>query len=955
MSIFSAGIVWDPREPLPHEYTVTASPSAALSLTGGQAAPITQRFFRPQYSTQENVHTKIFPSNALKELNRNVLPAVSVSIEARIAGDVAEVTAKQLFWNDADVPIRHGSYTFALPNNCTVTGFTCRIGNNKVLKATARPKVEAQMEFEQALGSQNTAALLEQNTAEIFTSSLGNIPPNTRVKTEITYATILQRRFGQDTNTTTLVIPTYIVNRYGRRPDSLQGINIETKPDDISLRIEILESEHIKSIRSVSHEIHVERGTESRQARKWDHIGKGSEEANHETAIVTMKEATSWMETDFMLSIDAACSKGDGSPEAWLEIHPLFESQAAMMVTLPPRMLPILKETSKTGEILFVADRSGSMEDKIGNLRSAMQFFLKGIPIGRTFNIWSFGSHYERLWAKSRVYEEESLRIALNYVDTNFRPDMGGTEILPALEAIIAARDPSLPCDVVILTDGEVWRLDDTLNLIRRARESSNGAIRFFSLGLGAHVSHALVEGIAKQGGGYSEIIPRADKDGWEERVVAILKAALTSHVHDLRLELGGLKGMTSPANLQCLNPFQAHRIFLLLEQGTAPENDIIPIVFTSEGKRTTMNATITRPEKPSTLIHSLSARALLDDLERGISSTTAYQGEACLPTEGEAAALSRLAESIACRYALPSKWTSLFLLEKDDEVLEEEAQSGTAYKITISNIEDETLQKHRGRHLLTRIVPSEPSCFSDFNSHLLPDTITSSSQTLWRDRSTVHAHERVRIRSPAHDSLSRVIEAAPHSPLRSHKKDVNFCAEKVFISSILRCQAFDGSIGSEALNELPEVARDIISTLRNWLCKRTTLEDPVLNLVVITALVLEILERDYKDYKDLWIMMREKSLGYINLQIQLSNIKDGLLEYSRETLKTLDSVGQKRKATSYTPNPVRGLRKLVRSLYAGVSRKKTPLLDSVTSVRQEDEYVTDSSPVLVKEAPTDD
>ncbi|KAI0814248.1 von Willebrand factor type A domain-containing protein [Xylaria sp. FL0064] len=923
MDIFSAGIVWDPREPLP---------------------------FQPPPAPQASVRTKLFPTTAVREPYRNVLPALSVSIEARVTGDVAEVTAKQLFWNDADIPIHQGSYTFALPNGCTVMGFTRRIGNGNKLKATARPKAEAQNKFQQALASRTTAALLKQNTPEILTSWLGNIPPNTSVKTEITYATILQRMFSQDKNTTTLTIPTYIANRYGERPESLQGLNLETKPDNISLRIEILESEHVQSIKSNSHEILIERGTEMGQVFKWDHLGKGSEDSMHETAIVTMKEATSWIERDFIISIDTLPSGRNGSPEAWLEIHPSFENQAAMMVTVPPRMLPIQNEISKIGEILFVADRSGSMEDKMENLKSAMHFFLKGIPLGRTFNIWCFGSGYSSLWATSRVYEEESLRIALNYMDTMFRADLGGTEILPALEAIIAARDPSLPCDIVILTDGEVWRLDDTLHLVSRSKETSNGAIRFFSLGLGAHLSHALVEGIAKQGGGCSDVIPQADTEGWEDRVVAILKAVLTSHIQNLSLELGGFIALASPANLHFLNPFQAHRIFLLFEQGTIPEDANIALTFIFDGERTTMNASVIRSDKPSTIIHKLSARALLDDFERAIFSSTPYQPNAWLATGGMGVDISHFAETLACRYTLPSKWTALFLSESDNKVLESEPHHNTIGEIALSHIENGPLQRYRGNHAFPTSIKRR-------------DRVESGTHTVFDQMKVDHSSNIVEfacIELPSYKLGHIAFRGSYRSPTLSFRetRGVKTCADRVFIGSILRHQAFDGSFRNEVLHELPEVARDILRAVKKWLCEKTNLEDPVLGLVANTTLVVAILERDYKDNEHLWMMMRQKAHAYINLHVHVLNVKDELLEYSRERFAQLNRLTQlKYKGTSWLTQ----LKCKATSWLTQLERKATSSHpDSNTRrVRRyegaKDGYVSSSDPVLINEAPIDD
>ncbi|TGJ83098.1 hypothetical protein E0Z10_g5656 [Xylaria hypoxylon] len=719
----------------------------------------------------------------------------------------------------------------------------------------------------------------------------------------------------------TLAIPTYIVNRYGQRPADLEGLNLDTKPDDISLRIEILESENIQSIKSTSHEILVVRGTDIGQALKWDHIGKGPNDAEHETAIVTTKEATSWVETDFVLSIDTACSKGSGGAEAWLEMHPSFENHAAMMVTLPPRLLLSQNGISKDGEILFVADRSGSMGDKIVNLRSAMRFFLKGIPVGRTFNIWCFGSKCEHLWAKSQTYGQESLRVALDYVNRKFHADMGGTEILAVIQAIVAARNPSLPCDVVILTDGEVWRLDETLSLVRNAHESSNGAIRFFSLGLGAHISHALVEGIAKRGGGYSEVIPQADKGGWGERVIAMLKAALSSHTCFLRLELGGLKAMTSPANLESVSLFQAHKIFLLLEQGTTSERGTIALTLVSDKKLTPIS--IIRAEKMATIIHSLAARAILNDLEQRVLSNTTYLLGDLSKTDGKVQDTLQLAESIACKYSLPSKWTSLFL---ENEVQEGEGDSGTTNKILTFRVEDGYLQNSRGMtpsHWATaQMCGSTPERSPE--SYRLPPKQASIGTFCSSSSNMDFALPSQTLGDPDYEWHATPLD--------------NTDVEEEFVSFILSHQAFDGSIASGVLNELPETARDIIGFLKDLLGKKTNLKGPVLDLVANTALIVELLERDYKDCEGLWVMIREKALEYIHLQVLQSDLKDELLEYSRQNLEKLDGlIRLKRRAASTNATSSNATRK---------SRKKR--LDANT----EGEDQVDPDRVLVHIAP---
>jgi len=54
----------------------------------------------------------------------------------------------------------------------------------------------------------------------------------------------------------------------GQRPADLQGFDLDVKPYDISLRVEIHESEHMESTESVSLDIVVDQNTKSGHALK---------------------------------------------------------------------------------------------------------------------------------------------------------------------------------------------------------------------------------------------------------------------------------------------------------------------------------------------------------------------------------------------------------------------------------------------------------------------------------------------------------------------------------------------------------------------------------------------------------------------------------------------------------------------------------------------------------------
>jgi hypothetical protein len=80
------------------------------------------------------------------------------------------------------------------------------------------------------------------------------------------------------------------------------------------------------------------------------------------------------------------------------------------------------------------------MGDKMETLKSALGVFLRSIPSGHKFNIWSFRSSYSSLWNYAITYSEENLLAARNHVQRRSLAEMGGTGLLAALRAVIDAR-----------------------------------------------------------------------------------------------------------------------------------------------------------------------------------------------------------------------------------------------------------------------------------------------------------------------------------------------------------------------------------------------------------------------------------------------------------------------------------------------------------------------------------
>lgn len=202
------------------------------------------------------------------------------------------------------------------------------------------------------------------------------------------------------------------------------------------------------------------------------------------------------------------------------------------MATLVPKFaLP-----PERPEIVFVCDRSGSMEgNNIALVRQALQIFLKSLPVGVMFNICSFGSSYDFLWERSVAYSEETLSQAVRHVDT-FDANYGGTEMLNPITATLMKRYKDIPLEVMVLTDGAIWNQDLLFKYLNDQIADAKVPIRVYSLGVGAGVSHALVEGIARAGNGFSQTVGEGEK--MNAKVVRMLKGALSPHVNNYELEV---------------------------------------------------------------------------------------------------------------------------------------------------------------------------------------------------------------------------------------------------------------------------------------------------------------------------------------------------------------------------------------------------------------------------------
>lgn len=269
------------------------------------------------------------------------------------------------------------------------------------------------------------------------------------------------------------------------------------------------------------------------------------------TTKITLANPAARLNKDFILLLRLPNSD---RPKCIVEFDKATNSYAAAL-SLVPRFA--LLETATPKELIFVIDRSGSMEgNSIENAKQALLLMLRSLPADGLvkFNIVSFGSNFKSLWPEAKTYSEQTMKEAEREVKS-MSADMGGTELLQPIQAILEGnltkgfalnnmlpkkrgRDDKVARSIMVLTDGEIWNTADLLQLVSSHAKSGN--TRVFALGIGNAVSTHLVKGIARCGNGIAEFV--GDGERMEKKVIKLVKISLADGVRNLKIDWGKIE-----------------------------------------------------------------------------------------------------------------------------------------------------------------------------------------------------------------------------------------------------------------------------------------------------------------------------------------------------------------------------------------------------------------------------
>ncbi|CAG8680946.1 6294_t:CDS:2, partial [Ambispora gerdemannii] len=285
---------------------------------------------------------------------------------------------------------------------------------------------------------------------------------------------------------------------------------------------------------------------------------------------------------------------------------------------------------------------SGSMSGgPIRRASQALQLILRSLPENCLFNIVSFGSRFDSLFKESVRYSEDTFSKALSHVE-NMGADYGGTEIKDVLEWVVKTARSDMPTSVFLLTDGEVWNVDEIVQLIQKTANDPKKTFRLFSLGIGSSVSHHLIESIARAGKGYSQFV--TDEERMDKKVVGMVKNAIKNALTDYKVEWidetptdskkrlsissfpwdsskkNEIKFRQAPNSIPAIYSGVRVVVYAILAKGVEPKK-IINLSAQSLDSPIKLDVKVDPVTLQGSKIHTLAARKLIQDLEEGTSN----------------------------------------------------------------------------------------------------------------------------------------------------------------------------------------------------------------------------------------------------------------------------------------------------------------------------------------------
>ena len=426
----------------------------------------------------------------------------SVHIEGRLDGLMLVMKSRQSYRNDGTSNLE-AVYTFPLPWGATLMALNAEIGGQRLI-GTVMEKKQASARYEKAIDDGDTPVMVEQSAPCLYTANLGNLKPGEDAVVEIEHAQLLRFEQGQ----IRITVPTTVAPRYGDAHaagglaphESVNASLLAEYPltADILLTGDVARG----AVHSPSHAIVTT--------------------ARDDGTLVSLKRG-GFLDRDLVLLIDGL------QGASFATVVPDGDAFAVLASFCPD----VKSQGRAPLRLKVLVDCSGSMGgDSIEAARSALHEVLKELEHADHISYSRFGSDVVHHLKAMQPCDVATIQAVASLV-TQTDADLGGTEMNEALLstfALDAGRDggksgPTSEAlarhtDVLLVTDGEIWGVDDVLS------SAQTSGHRIFAIGVGSSPTESLLRELAEKTGGACELVsPNQDIAGVILRMFRRLRA----------------------------------------------------------------------------------------------------------------------------------------------------------------------------------------------------------------------------------------------------------------------------------------------------------------------------------------------------------------------------------------------------------------------------------------------
>ena len=391
----------------------------------------------------------------------------------RLDGVLFELTLRQTYRNSSD-RVLEVVYTFPLPHQAVLLGFASELnGERKV--GTIVAKRDAEHQYEEALAGGDAPVMLEALADGLHTANIGNLKPDDEIVLEVRFAQLLAFEQGR----LRLAIPTTIAPRYGQA--ELAGLQPQQVPQasldaeyPLALSVTVVGTLANATLECPTHPF--------------------TREAVEGGVRLDLTAESARLDRDVVILV----TPNEAWPSLVIQARDAV-SQAAPIVVMAALQPPLVAPRERIALKLLV-DCSGSMGgDSIASARVALKGALAGLEEHDHVSASRFGSRVEHLLAPTACTQHvlRHLKLLVGAIHA----DLGGTEMQAALKAVFELPAPkdSVGADVLLVTDGEIWEVQET---IAAARASGH---RIFVIGVGASPAEGVLRSLAEATGGACE------------------------------------------------------------------------------------------------------------------------------------------------------------------------------------------------------------------------------------------------------------------------------------------------------------------------------------------------------------------------------------------------------------------------------------------------------------------